>query len=301
MSDSAQISVGGHLCTEAREALELPRPERIAFCREDRWVGYTRAQQILRQCDDLLLHPRSLRMPCLLIVGRSNNGKSSIVEHFIKRHPFLVKEDGTPGFSISWVALPAKPDAGNFWSEVLASLNIAHRTQDRADVKRLAAIDAMRYANTRMLVIDEMNHLVNAGKEAGMLLAEIKNATSALKIPILATGTQPAIHALRSEPQLMTRFEPIVLERWQLDKEYLRLLTSYERLLPLAEPSGLADRALAPTIYRMAGDTIGDTVSLLKEAAVVAIEMNRERIDEDVLTKLRGRRREDWDTAAKMV
>ena len=290
-----------HLCSEARQALELPKSERISFCREDRWVGYTRAQQILRQCDDLLLHPRSLRMPCLLIVGRSNNGKSSIVEHFIKRHPFLTKEDGTLGFSISWVALPAKPNESNFWSEVLWSLNISHRSQDRADLKRPAAIDSMRHANTRMLVIDELNHLVNAGKEAAALLAEIKNVTSALRIPILATGTQPAIHALRSEPQLMTRFEPIVLERWKLDAEYLRLLASYEQLLPLAERSDLASRTLAPMMYSMAGDTIGDTVSLLKEAAVLAIETGRERIDEKVLSQLRGHRRADWDDAAKRL
>lgn len=290
-----------HLCSEARQALELPKSERISFCREDRWVGYTRAQQILRQCDELLLHPRSLRMPCLLIVGRSNNGKSSIVEHFMKRHPFLTKDDGTPGFSISWVALPAKPNESNFWSEVLWSLNISHRGQDRADLKRPAAIDSMRHANTRMLVIDELNHLVNAGKEAATLLAEIKNVTSALRIPILATGTQPAIHALRSEPQLMTRFEPIVLERWKLDAEYLRLLASYERLLPLAERSDLASRTLAPTMYSMAGDTIGDTVSLLKEAAVLAIETGRERIDEKVLSQLRGHRRADWDDAARRL
>ena len=293
--------VQDHLCSEARQALQLPKSERISFCREDRWVGYTRAQQILRQCDDLLLHPRSLRMPCLLIVGRSNNGKSSIVEHFIKRHPFLTKEDGTLGFSISWVALPAKPNESNFWSEVLWSLNISHRSQDRADLKRPAAIDSMRHANTRMLVIDELNHLVNAGKEAAALLAEIKNVTSALRIPILATGTQPAIHALRSEPQLMTRFEPIVLERWKLDAEYLRLLASYEQLLPLAERSDLASRTLAPMMYSMAGDTIGDTVSLLKEAAVLAIETGRERIDEKVLSQLRGHRRADWDDAAKRL
>jgi hypothetical protein len=290
-----------HLCAEARAALELPKPERIAFCKADRWVGYTRAQQILRQCDDLLQYPRSLRMPCLLMVGRSNNGKSSIVEQFIRRHPCLIKDDGSPGFSISWVALPATPTESNFWSEVLWSLNIEHRTQERAEAKRHSAIEAMRYANTRMLVIDEMNHLVHAGKDAGKLLAEIKNATSALRIPILATGTQPAIHALRSEPQLMTRFEPIVLERWTLDKEYLRFLASYEKLLPLAEPSDLASRTLAPTIYGMAGDVIGGTVELLKEAAAFAIERGRERIDAQLLADLRTLRLPDWDDAARRV
>ncbi|WP_028311887.1 TniB family NTP-binding protein [Derxia gummosa] len=292
-------SVQDHLRPEARAALELPQPERIAFCRADRWVGYTRAEQILRQVDDLLLYPRSLRMPCLLIVGRSNNGKSSIVEQVLRRHPYIVKDDGTPGFSISWIALPATPTESNFWSEVLWSRNISHRVQERPDAKRLAAIDAMRFANTRLLIIDEMNHLANAGKEAGKLLAGIKNATSALRIPIVATGTQTAIHAMRSEPQMMTRFEPIVLDRWTLNTEYLRFLASYEQLLPLAEPSQLASRELAPLIYGMAGDVIGGTVDVLKELAVFAIESGVERIDISLLTKFKKTRLPDWEDAAR--
>lgn len=288
-----------HLCQDALETLQLPKPDRIEFCKADRWVGYTRAQQILRLCDDLLLYPRSLRMPCLLIVGRPNNGKSSIVEHFIGRHPYTIKDDGTPAFSISWVALPAKPDPSSFWSEVLWSLNIEHRPQDRADAKRHAAVDAMRFANTRMLMIDEMNHLIYAGKDAGGLLAEIKNVTSALRIPIVATGTSQAMNALRSEPQLMTRFEPAVLDRWTLDKEYLRFLVSYEQFLPLAEPSNLASRELAPLIYGIAGDAIGGTVKLLKDAAALAIEQGQERITAKLLGEFRGQKLSDWDEAAR--
>lgn len=288
-----------HLCTDARAALELPKPERIAFSRQDRWVGYTRAEQILRQIDDLLLYPRTMRMPCLLVVGRSNNGKSSIVEQVPRRHPFLIGEDGKPTFSISWIAMPATPTESSFWSEVLLSLNIAHRVQERADVKRLSAIDAMRHAGTRLLMIDEMNHLANAGKDAGAILAEIKNATTALRIPILGTGTPAAMNALRSEPQLMTRFEPIVLERWTLSVEYLRFLTSYEKFLPLGERSNLASKELAPMIYGMAGDVIGGTVDLLKEATVFAIETGSERIDAKLLNRFRQTRLSTWEDAVK--
>ena len=195
--------------------------------------------------------------------------------------------------------MPAKPTESNFWSEVLLSLNIAHRVQERADAKRLAAVDAMRHMNTRLLMIDEMNHLGNAGKDAGAILAEIKNATTALRIPILATGTPTAMNALRSEPQLMTRFEPIVLERWTLSVEFLRFLASYEQFLPLAEPSNLASKELAPIIYNMAGDVIGGTVDLLKEATVFAVETGCERIDTKLLTKFRETRLSTWDDAAK--
>ena len=288
-----------HLRAEARAALELPKPERIAFCQQDRWIGYTRAEQILRSVDDLLLYPRTMRMPCLLVVGRSNNGKSSIVEQVPRRHPFVMGEEGKPAFSVSWLAMPATPTESNFWSEVLLSLNIAHRVQERADVKRHAAVDAMRDANTRLLMIDEMNHLANAGKDAGPILAEIKNATTALRIPILATGTNKAVNALRSEPQLMTRFEPLLLERWTLSVEYLRFLQSYEGFLPLAEPSNLASRELAPTIYGMAGDVIGGTVSLLKDVTKFAIEKGVERIDARLLAEFKKMRPSDWDDVAK--
>lgn len=290
-----------HLCPEARDALELSTPERIAFARSDRWVGYTRAKEILRQCDDLLTYPRSLRMPCLLMVGRSNNGKSSIMQQFLRRHPPLVNADGEPGGSIAWMALPATPTESNFWSEVLYALCISHRTDKRADAKRSEAMEAMRYADTRMLVIDEMNHLTNAGKEAGKLLADIKTLTSTMRIPILATGTAPAIHALHSEPQLMTRFQPMTLDRWTLDREYLRFLASYEALLPLPAPSLLATRELAMAIYGMAGDTIGGTVVLLKEAAVLAIETGKDRIDKAVLAAVRAERNIDWEEAVKRV
>ncbi|ALT79289.1 TniB family NTP-binding protein [Paucibacter sp. KCTC 42545] len=290
-----------HLLPEARAALERPTPERVSFAREDRWVGYARAQQILRQCDDLLIYPRSLRMPCLLLVGRANNGKSSIVEQFIRRHPPLLDERGAPTGTVSWISLPATPTDSNFWSEVLYSLNISHNSKERADVKRHDAFEAMRFADTRMLVIDELNHLTNAGKEAGKLLAQIKTLTSTMRVPVLATGTAPAIHALRSEPQLMTRFEPMTLDRWTLDLEYLRFLTSYEKFLPLPAPSNLASRELAPLIYGMAGDTIGGTVDLLKEAAALAIEECKDRIDAKVLSDVRAQRIPDWEEAARRV
>lgn len=288
-----------HLNSEVIEALQLPTPERIEFCQTDRWVGYTRAQQILRQLDDLFVYPKSLRMPNILLVGRSDNGKSSIVQHFVHRHPMLMKEDGSPGPCVVWLAMPATPTESSFWSELLWSLNIRHGERDPPEKKRRQAFDAMEYASVRMLAIDEFNHLTNAGKDAARLLAAIKNVSTALRIPIIASGTQAAINALNSDPQMKSRFEPAVLDRWKLDREYLRLLASYETMLPLAEPSNLASRELAPTIYGMAGDTIGGTVKLLKEAASHAIRTGRERIDTNVLASMSHVKSSEWDEAAR--
>ena len=62
-----------HLEPETAAMLELPTDERVMLCKTDRWVGYTRATQIMNRLDQLLVYPKSLRMPSVLIVGRSGN------------------------------------------------------------------------------------------------------------------------------------------------------------------------------------------------------------------------------------
>jgi hypothetical protein len=277
-----------HLSPEVAKALQLTTAERIEFCQTDRWIGYTKAQQIVKQLDDLLVYPKSLRMPNLLLVGDSDNGKSSILQHFVRRHPIVKREDGTPGPRVLWFSMPATPNESNFWSEMLWSLNIQHRDRDTPDKKSRQAFDALEYASVRMLAIDEFNHVANADKNSGRLLAAIKNLSSALRIPIVAAGTPSAPHTLRSDPQMHSRFEIARLDRWKLDKEYLRFLASYETMLPLAEPSNLASRELAPEIFKRAGlsSTIGGTVKLLKAASSHALTIGREKIDMHVLSSM---------------
>jgi len=290
-----------HLEQEVAEALTLPTPERIEFCRSDRWVGYTRASQVLKQLDQLLIYPKTLRMPNLLIVGRSGNGKSSILERFAHRHPVQITPTGSPLAPLLYIQMPDTPDETEFWSTILWSLGVSHREKDPAAIKKRQVKSTMQYASVRLLVIDEFNNLANAGKKATDLLAAIKGLSNDLKIPVVAAGTQAAINALYSDPQMKSRFEPAALDRWKLDSEYLRFLASYEKLLPLANPSNLASRQLAPTLYGMAGETIGATVRLLKAAACHAIESGKEQINEHVLKTLPWTKPGEWDDIARRV
>jgi hypothetical protein len=290
-----------HLSAEVVGLLDLSRPERIDHCKADRWIGYSRAVEIMRQLDQLLVYPKTLRMPNLLIVGRSGNGKSSILERFASRHPVQVSGTGTPIAPVLHISMPETPDESEFWSEILWAMGISHGDRDSAALKKRQAKSVLSYAGVRVLVIDEFNNLTTAGKRAGDLLAAIKGLSNDIKICVVAAGTQAAINALNLEPQMKSRFEPAALDRWKLNTEYLRFLTSYERLLPLAEPSDLASRELAPVIYAMAGETIGATVKLLKEAASHALTAGMERIDIKVLKDLTWTRQDEWDDIARRV
>lgn len=290
-----------HLMPEVAEVLDRPNAERIEFCKADRWVSYTAAQAALDELDNLRTYPKNLRPNNILIVARSGNGKSSIIEYFANRHPILMAEDGSPIMPVLRIAIPETPDESEFWSDILWTLGISHREGDRAPVKKRQAKAAILYAKVQMLVIDELNNVTQAGREAPFLLAAIRSLSSDLRLPIAAAGTQQAINALNLDPQLKSRFEPIGLPRWLLNKEYLQFLASYEQLLPLAKPSDLASRQVAPVLYAMAGDTIGQTVKLLRRAAIAAIESGSEQITPELLKGLGWKSDSDWESVARAI
>lgn len=290
-----------HLLPEVAQMLDEPTSERILFCKHDRWIGYTAAIRALDELDNLRTYPKNRRPNNILLVARSGNGKSSIIEYFANRHPTLITEEGKPVVPVLRIEMPNKPDESEFWSLILWALGIAHREGDRAAHKKRQAKSAMLGASVQMLALDEFNNVSEAGRNTADLLAAIRNLSNELRLPIAAAGTEKAINALNLDRQLKTRFEPIGLPRWTLNREYLQFLASYERLFPLMNPSGLASREIAPVLYSMAGDTIGQTVKLLRRAAVAAIESGREQITKELLKELDWKREGDWDTVARTI
>lgn len=290
-----------HLTDKTAEVLTWPMPERIVACQKDRWIGYAGAIDTLGQLDDLLAHPRTQRMRNLLIVGRSGNGKTASLEHFIKRHPILIAETGAPVAPIVRIEMPETPDESELWSCILWALGISHRERDPASIKKRQVKTTMQYADVRMLVIDEFNNLANAGKRAGELLAAIKNLSNELRISVVAAGTPAAIHALNSDLQMRSRFDAIPLSPWKRGMQYQRFLETYERVIPLAKPSQMGSTSMATALYDLGGETIGGTVKLLKAASVEAIRSGAEQITPVVLAVLNWHRRNEWDKLAAQV
>lgn len=125
----------------------------------------------------------------------------------------------------------------------------------------------------------------------------IKYLGNELKIPIVAVGTQDAFNALSTDPQVANRFEPAVLPRWHYDREFLRLLMSFEQVLPLRKESHLVDSAIANRLFGMSEGTIGELSPLVNRAAVRAIRTGAERITLKLLEDLKwtapSKRREE--------
>ena len=71
-----------------REKLNLSNEDRKEFILEEKWITYPNAKEILDKLEFLYKHPKKSRMPCMLIVGETNNGKTSIINKFCSLRSF---------------------------------------------------------------------------------------------------------------------------------------------------------------------------------------------------------------------
>lgn len=277
-----------HLGERAREALDLPVEKRLAWIQRPRWVGYTRAKDVLGRLDELLVHPKTHRMPNILIVGDTNNGKTAVARRFEKLHR-AEETSGGEGVRVPVLVVqaPPVPEEKRLYTAILDALFAPHRPTRHTAEKQSEVLRLLRYVGLQVLVIDEIHHVL-AGHQARQrqFLNVIKYLGNELQVPIVGVGIKEAVRAIQTDPQLASRFEPLGLPRWVMGEEFLRLLASFERALPLRQPSNLTEPRLAERLLAASEGTIGELVAVLSAAAIYAVRAGTEQIDDRVLTAI---------------
>jgi len=141
---------------------------------------------------------------------------------------------------------------------------------------------------TRMLFLDDLQNLL-AGSivRTRQSLNLIRFIGNALQIPIVALGTQEALQVMQADPQTANRFEVFPIPLWKLDDEYLTLLDSFEKLLPLRMASGLSDGPFAARVHTLSEGFLGEIAAILLRAFRRALKDGQERITLDTLDAVR--------------
>lgn len=274
-----------HLTSTAQVAAVLSNDERIQRIRSDRWIGYPRALEAIDRLEDLFSWPEKQRMPNLLIIGPTNNGKSMIIEKFMRIHRITVDQsaDREP-FPVLAMQMPSDPSILRFYTMLLAAMGSPIRPRARLAELEGLSLKLMRAVSVRMLVIDEFHNILsgktNAQREFLNLIRFLGNE---LRIPIVGVGTQDAYLAIRSDDQLENRFEPFILPVWKEGDELASLVASFVSAFPLRRPSNLHGPDMARYILTRSEGTIGEIGKLLTASAIAAIESGEEAINNRTL------------------
>lgn len=273
------------LSPRAASLLSATDAERIAHIDQPIFIPYPRAVEVLAEMEDLLVHPKTNRMPNILLAGRSNNGKTEILREFLKRHPADEQLDQDAIYApVVYIQSPPGPSEHIFLNKMLAMLGMTVPTNEAADRKLLRLMDMLSRVQTRVLMIDELNALL-AGSvtKQRFFLNMLKYLSNELQICIVAAGTQDAIQAVKSDAQIESRFPIRPLPRWQENDAFRRLLYSFEYTLPLKHASDLHKGELARKLFGMSEGVIGELSKIVRSAAQHAIQTATERITPEII------------------
>jgi len=283
MSEDAFLDLS-HLIPSMQKIAMLPSTERIQRIRADRWIGYPKAIAAIEKLESLLNWPSKQRMPNLLIVGPTNNGKSMIIEKFRRTHPSIAERDSEIIPVVS-VQMPSEPSIKRFYSALLVAIGAPVRPRQQLSELEQQALKLLRAVKVKMLVIDELHNIMaGAGSSQREFLNLLRFLGNELRVPLVGIGTKEAYLAIRTDDQLENRFEPMVLPAWQEGKELESLLASFVAILPLRRPSFIATSDMGRYLLARTEGTIGELAQLLICAAVAAIETGEESITSRTLS-----------------
>lgn len=267
-----------HIHKNFRHIALLPNNERIAFIDTPRWIGYSRANEVIEVMQGLMNKVKQHRMPNLLLIGDSNNGKTTIIQDFAERFGESYSDEHLV-VPVCLIQAPPSANEKDLYISLIDYFALPYRSSDSAGVLRAQAVHTLRETHVKILIIDEVHSmLTGTARQQRLIMNAIKYLCNALQLPIVLCGTKDAVRILHTDPQHASRFDVAELPLWQNDKEFRRLVGSFERILPLKKPSNLTEISVLNLIYNISGGNIGNIKRLINECAIEAIESGEERI-----------------------
>ncbi len=262
--------------------------ERILMCQKRLWIGYPKARTIMSKMENLLTYPEAHRMPNILLVGDSNNGKTSLLNRFAKEHQSYVdRKTGELTAPVVAIQAPPEPDEKRFYAAILESMNAPYRSSENAETRRFRVGHLLKKVKARILMIDEIHHiLAGTMNRQRLFLNLLRHLSNDLKICLVCAGTRDAFNAISTDSQLSNRFEPNVLPKWDNNMELWRFLETLEKFLPLKERSLISESGMASKILSMSEGLIGEMTKVVELAAMMAIETRTEKITKGILDNI---------------
>lgn len=226
----------------------------------------------------------------LLVIGESGVGKSTLLKRFCKRYPRIEHEEFVeipvlyvvvqPGCTIKRLARSMLLEMGSkFWNK-----------GDEEELRN-QLVCLMSACKVRMVILDEVNHLVDRGRaQTHHNIADwIKGLADTVRVPFVLAGIPRAKRLLDANDQLRSRFrEQIEIKRFSVggDKalsQFRGALNAFSRLLGGLPTVCLTDDTVARSIHFATDGRLRDIRRLLVRTVKIAYNQQKPSITKSTL------------------
>lgn len=227
-----------------------------------------------------------------ILVGQGGTGKTTVCNAILKLFPSHVMEDAATKIQITtafYASVPSPSTIKTLAAELLQMLGDPHPTYGTAYALTERLIKLLRTSKTKIILLDEFQHLLAdskvGGPRANKICDWIKTLVNKSGVTICLVGT-PACEALvSSEPQLAGRFArrfrlyPLELgtqeKRGELEKFLLTMSEEFLAQLQFSSVVDFSDHTNAVRVWAATGGNVRSVMRLLKEAGVIALSAGR--------------------------
>jgi AAA+ superfamily predicted ATPase len=214
----------------------------------------------------------------MLIYGVSGAGKSMLLEKFQRDHA-QTDERRSGRRMIVAAELPPVPLLSSLYAEIIRSMNADVSPTTRLHELECTAINMLAHATPRMLLIDEIHNLLScSARDQRAALNAIKYLANKLRVSIVAAGTYEALHVMRSDPQIASRFEQHELPVWTESQELRRFIAGYLSLLPIKRAVVEIDKRFVEYLLELSDGVTGRIIKVLRRAAYQGIADKSQKV-----------------------
>jgi energy-coupling factor transporter ATP-binding protein EcfA2 len=257
-------------------------------------ITYPRWQRIVDEigrCHEM--YGLAAEPQCLLLVGPTGAGKSTLAASYAQHFPPLVSETGI-GRPVVRATIPAPATIKSLATTLLAALGDPRAAYGTVGSMTYRLIHFFRDCGVELLILDEVQHFRDRDNHK-----VLENASNWLKTLIKETGVSCVLVGLQGEAEEVVRLnrqlarlfgDPQVLLPFAWDEgdpetvqEFRTFLGLLEGVLPLAEPSGLAEYATARRLYVASEGIVAYLMELVRRATYLAVTQGQEHLDDALL------------------
>ena len=238
----------------------------------DAWfVRYPLVNRILSRMLEIVADGPRARPDGMCLVADASNGKSHTLRKFVaEMWDRYGTGQGQSEIPVLFFDAPVDGVPKDLMASLARGLGIplAPRTANRSIPDQI--LEALDAAKVRAICVDELHQILPGGPHRQrVILDHLKTIGNQLMIPVFLAGTAKAHHLVSRDDQYHERFPPVGMPRWNLDRDFVKLLRAIEQEWRLAEGS-FTSREACELIWKHSHGLIGRVFRICEGAEKAA-------------------------------